>query len=218
MADYTPRFPFSASAEVATEDSVELTRVTELSRHGCYLETTKQRAAGMRVTVKIMNNNQTFEATATVLYSRPTIGMAVAFREVKPVFRSMLKDWLHQSLEEQNRKPTISLMSRKTRRSPRIPFIAVAEMAHRDSGDRVSCQVSTLNLHGCYVETQNTLPIGREITIKIFAESECFAATGKVVYELANAAMGLAFEEVPLKSATLLREWLLKASGSSERL
>jgi hypothetical protein len=218
MVDYTPRFPFLASAEVASDDSVELTRVTELSRHGCYLETTKHRAAGTRVTVKITNNNQTFEATATVLYSRPTMGMAVAFRKVKPVFRSMLKDWLHQSLEEQNRKPSIASMSRKIRRSPRIPFIAVAEIAHRDSGGRTSGQVSTLNLHGCYVETQNTLPVGREISIKIFAESECFVATGKVVYELANAAMGLAFEEVPTKSAALLRGWLLKASGGSERL
>jgi hypothetical protein len=107
MADRTPRFPFSASAEVASDDSVELTRVTELSRHGCYLETTKHRTAGTRVIVKIMNKGQIFEATATVLYSRPTMGMAVAFRKVKPLFRSMLKDWLHQSLEEQNRKPSI---------------------------------------------------------------------------------------------------------------
>jgi hypothetical protein len=76
----------------------------------------------------------------------------------------------------------------------------------------------TLSLHGCYVETHNTLPIGREISITIFAESECFAATGKVVYELAKSAMGLAFEKAPLKSAALLREWLAKASGDSERL
>jgi hypothetical protein len=82
-------------------------------------------------------------------------------------------------------------MSETPRRSPRIPFVAVAEIAHRGSGGRVSCQVSTLNLHGCYVETPNTLPIGREVLIKIFAESECFAATGKVVYELPNSAMGL---------------------------
>ena len=106
MARNAFRFPFSASAEVA-DDSVELTRVTELSRYGCYLETTKHRAPGTRATIKIINRGQIFEATATVLYSRPTMGMAVAFREVKPVFRSMLKDWLHQSLEEQNRKPSI---------------------------------------------------------------------------------------------------------------
>jgi hypothetical protein len=107
MARLVSRFPFSALAEVASEDSVELTRVTELSRHGCYLETTKHRAAGTRVIVKITSKDQIFEATATVLYSRPTMGMAVAFREVKPLFRSMLKDWLHQSLEQQNRKPSI---------------------------------------------------------------------------------------------------------------
>jgi hypothetical protein len=101
------RFPFSASAEVASDDSVELTHVTELSRYGCYLETAKHRTPGTRATIKIMNKGRIFEATATVLYSRPTMGMAVAFREVKPLFRSMLKDWLHQSLEEQNRKPSI---------------------------------------------------------------------------------------------------------------
>jgi hypothetical protein len=230
MADRTPRFPFSGSAEVATDGSVELTRVTELSRHGCYLETTKHRTAGTRVTVKIVNKDQIFEATATVLYSRPTMGMAVAFREVKPLFRSMLKDWLQLSLNQQNQKPLIDnlkqsksvpsgdLLSRKIRRSPRIPFIAVAEIAHRDSGGRLSCQVSTLNLHGCYVETPNTLPIGSEVAIKIFAESECFAATAKVVYELPSSAMGLAFEEMPSKSAALLREWLVKASGGSECL
>jgi hypothetical protein len=109
MADRTPRFPFLASAEVASDDSVELTRVTELSRHGCYLETTKHRTAGTRVSVKITHKDQIFKATATVLYSRPTMGMAVAFREVKPLFRSMLKDWLQESLNGQNQKPSIEI-------------------------------------------------------------------------------------------------------------
>jgi PilZ domain len=214
---------------VASDDSVEVTRVTELSRHGCYLETTKHRTAGTRVTVKIINNDQIFEATATVLYSRPMMGMAVAFREVKPLFRSMLKDWLQESLNQQNQKPSIDnlklsksipsgvLMSRKMRRSPRIPFIAVAQIAYESDG-RLSCQVATLSLHGCYVETLITLPPGREVSIKIFAESEWFAATAKVVYELPNSAMGLAFEEVSLKSGEILRQWLLKASGGSELL
>src|SRR6202162_6702182 len=160
MADRTPRFPFSASAEVASDNSVELTRVTELSRHGCYLETTKHRTAGTRVTVKIINKDQIFEATATVLYSRPMKGMAVAFREVKPLFRSMLKDWLEESLNQQNQKPSIDNLKlsksitsgQKIRRSPRIPFIAVAQIAYQSDG-RLSCQVATLSLHGCYVET-----------------------------------------------------------------
>jgi PilZ domain len=158
------------------------------------------------------------------------MGMAVAFREVKPLFRSMLKDWLQESLNQQNQKPSIdnlnlsksipsgASMRQKTRRSPRIPFIAIAEIAYRESEGRLSCQVATLSLHGCYVETSNTLPIGREVSIKIFAESKWFAATAKIVYELPNSAMGLAFEEVSLKSGAILRQWLLKASGGPELL
>jgi hypothetical protein len=229
MADRTARFPFSASAEVASDDSVELTRVTELSRHGCYLETTKHRTAGTRP-VKIINKDQTFEATATVLYSRPMTGMAVAFREVKPLFRSMLKDWLQESLNQQNQKPSIdnlklsksipsgALMSQKIRRSPRFPFIAIAEIAYRESGGRLGCRVAKLSFHGCYVNTPNTLPIGSEVSIKIFTESECFAATAKVIYQLPDSGMGFAFEEVSLKNGELLRKWLYKASGGPERL
>jgi PilZ domain-containing protein len=108
-------------------------------------------------------------------------------------------------------------MNDKIPRSPRLPFVTVAEIAYRDSGGRLSCQVSTLSFHGCYVEALNTLATGSEVAIKMFSESECVVATAEVVYELPDAAMGLAFEEVPLKSAALLREWLLKASGGSER-
>ena len=106
----------------------------------------------------------------------------------------------------------------KPRRSLRLPFIAVAEIAHRESGGRLSCQVAKLSHHGCYVEVPNTLPIGREVSIKIFAESECFACTARVVYELPNSGMGLAFEEVSLENQALLRQWLLKASGEPERI
>ena len=107
MARRASRFPFSASAEVASDDSVELTRVTELSRYGCYLETSKHRMPGTRVTVKITKKYRMFEATATVLYCRPTMGMGVVFREVKPVFQAILEDWLQQSLKEQNEGPSI---------------------------------------------------------------------------------------------------------------
>jgi hypothetical protein len=98
------------------------------------------------------------------------------------------------------------------RRSPRLPFIAVAEIAHRGSGGRLSCQVAKLSFHGCYVEAPSTLPVGREVSIKIFAESECFACTARVVYELPNSGMGLAFGEVSLEKQALLNQWLLKAN------
>jgi len=109
-------------------------------------------------------------------------------------------------------------MNQKIRRGPRYPFIAVAEIAHRESGGNFSCRVSELSLNGCYVDMLNTLPIGSEVATKIFAESECFEANAKVIYAHPNLGMGLAFEQVSLKSQTLLRQWLLKASGGPDRL
>jgi hypothetical protein len=102
-------------------------------------------------------------------------------------------------------------MNYKTRRSPRFPFIAVVEIAHTESAGKFSCRVSELSLHGCYVDMLNTLPVGSEVAIKIFAESECFEANSKVIYAHPNLGMGLAFEQVSLKSGELLRQWLLKA-------
>jgi hypothetical protein len=113
MARGTPRFPFSGSAEVSSDDLVELTRVTELSRYGCYLETSKRWTPGTQVTVKIAKKYRLFEATATVLYSRPTMGMGLVFREVKPVFQTILEDWLQESLKEQNQGPSIGSFESK---------------------------------------------------------------------------------------------------------
>jgi hypothetical protein len=107
-------------------------------------------------------------------------------------------------------------MGQENRRSPRFPFIAVAEITHTDSGEQLDSRVAELSLNGCYVDMLNTLPIGSEIALKIFAESECFEATAKVVYAHSNLGMGLAFQEVSLKSASLLRQWLLKASDATK--
>ena len=101
-------------------------------------------------------------------------------------------------------------------RSPRYPFIAVAEIIHPESGGILGSQVTKISLNGCFVDTPTTLPVGSEVVIRIFAESECFAATAKVVYANSNSGVGLAFREVPLKSAALLRQWLLKASDTAK--
>jgi hypothetical protein len=100
-------------------------------------------------------------------------------------------------------------MGQENRRSPRFPFIAVAEITHTDSGEQLDSRVAELSLNGCYVDMLNTLPVGSEIVIKIFAESECFEAAARVIY---------AFQQVSLKSGQLLRQWLLKASDAAKNL
>jgi PilZ domain len=93
-----PRFSSSASAEVVWNGLVELTRVSEISRYGCYLETSTTLEQGNIILVRIMDHGGLFEAGATVLYSRPG-GVGVAFHDVKSVFQTMLDEWLGQSIE-----------------------------------------------------------------------------------------------------------------------
>lgn len=102
----TPRFPFSAPAEVFREGHpIENTRVNELSLYGCYLDARRPLPRGTAVTIKIISAGQYFEASATVIYSQPTLGMGLAFREVKPLFLLVLQKWLRQALEQQNSPP-----------------------------------------------------------------------------------------------------------------
>ncbi len=104
----TPRFPFSATAEITHAGSVYESRVTELSLYGCYLETCIPVHCGGRVMIRITTGGQFFEASASVLYSRPPLGTGVAFREVKPPFHAALQEWLQQSLDKQNILPSIT--------------------------------------------------------------------------------------------------------------
>ena len=82
----TARVRFSASAELIRGDLVESTLVTELSLRGCYVEPTSPLPRGTLVTVKIFAGGEFFQATATVLYSRATLGMGLCFSGVKPEF------------------------------------------------------------------------------------------------------------------------------------
>lgn len=103
----TPRFPFSASAEITRLDTsaTESAHVNELSLYGCYLDSRLPLPRGTRVIVKILSGGQFFEAPASVVYSQPTLGMGLAFRDVKPVFLAVLQKWLRQALDKQNAPP-----------------------------------------------------------------------------------------------------------------
>lgn len=103
----TPRFPFSAPAEIATSGPTVETQVTELSAYGCYLESTAPFPSGTRVTIRISAGGQCFEAKASVLYSQPNLGMGIVFRDVKPQSQAILHEWLRQSLDKQNARPSI---------------------------------------------------------------------------------------------------------------
>ena len=108
-------------------------------------------------------------------------------------------------------------MFMEQRRTPRFPFVAVAEITEKESGRELVTQVSELSVNGCYIDEQNPFPSGTIVTLKIFSKSEVFDATAKVLYAHPNLGMGLLFQGVSLRSGAVLREWLLAAKASEEK-
>ncbi len=96
------RFSFNASAEIAPENSPSATvsvRATEISLHGCYLETPAPFAELSPVFVKIFYADEYFESKGTVVYVKPAAGMGLEFREVKPHCRIVLQKWILAALQ-----------------------------------------------------------------------------------------------------------------------
>jgi hypothetical protein len=97
------RWPFDARAEIFPQDSGRiLTRVTEISLHGCYLEFTPLQK-GSHVLVKIFAGSDFFEAGATVIFSQPNMGSGLAFRDIKPYFLIVLQEWLTQAMKDKDK-------------------------------------------------------------------------------------------------------------------
>lgn len=99
-------------------------------------------------------------------------------------------------------------MEQERRRSPRISFIASAEVLAQDTGSRMSTRISDLSAEGCYVDTINPLAAGTLVQLKIFTDSRLFEAPATVVYSHTHLGMGLTFGEVPQNYQSVLQAWL----------
>lgn len=90
------RYPFVANAEVVEETSgAKITaRVSELSLYGCYVDMVTPFPKGTPVIVKIFTETEFFEAHGTVVYSHTHLGVGVTFRDVKPLYKTVLQKWL----------------------------------------------------------------------------------------------------------------------------
>ena len=94
-----PRVPFVASAELLEVDTGTRmnAQVSELSLHGCYVDSLNPLPKGTSVYVKIFTEEYFFETPAIVVYCHPHLGMGLAFHDVKPHFVGVLQNWLMAS-------------------------------------------------------------------------------------------------------------------------
>jgi len=87
------RCPFVASAEVTELHSGTLLsgRSSELGLGGCYVDSLNPFPEGMLVGFRLLRDQGVFEAKAKVVYCDPVFGMGLAFTEITPDQRSILK-------------------------------------------------------------------------------------------------------------------------------
>jgi hypothetical protein len=98
-----PRYVFIASAELLDiqSDVRVASRVSELSKYGCYLDMMNPFPKDSMVLVKIIEGNVSFQAKARVVYATQNMGCGITFLEVEPNDQSVLDRWL----EELAKKP-----------------------------------------------------------------------------------------------------------------
>ena len=94
------------------------------------------------------------------------------------------------------------------RRSPRIPFIASAEVTDIETQTRLLARTGDISQHGCYMDMINPLPLGTIVRIEIANDDGRFGATAGVVYSQPHLGMGLVFQEVEPQNESILKKWL----------
>lgn len=95
----TPRYSFIAHAELCEDRSQVrvVTRVSELSLYGCYLDMMNPFPPDTLVMLKITANEEMFEAHARTIYSTPNLGAGVVFLDVAPKYQPILRRWLESA-------------------------------------------------------------------------------------------------------------------------
>ena len=93
-----PRYAFVATTELTdAANSVKLSgRVTEISRHGCYVDIANTLPVGTTLNVRISRDQGAFVTPGKILYVQEHIGMGVAFLETPKDQLEILDSWLAQ--------------------------------------------------------------------------------------------------------------------------
>ncbi len=99
-------------------------------------------------------------------------------------------------------------METELRRSPRVSFIAAAEIMEANTQVRLSARTSDISRHGCYMDMVNPLPTGVAVKIAIAHGQRTFSATAGVVYSRAPLGMGLEFRDIDKTEQDKLEQWL----------
>src|SRR6266478_3150597 len=111
--------------------------------------------------------------------------------------------------------PSVAVAGVDRRTHPRYKFIAAGEVVEADSGMRIETRVRDLSQQGCYVDTDNALPLGTVTDVRIRKGAQLFEARARVVYSRAGAGMGLVFTAIEPERLRTLETWLAESRETS---
>jgi hypothetical protein len=110
-----PRYEFKATVEVvAAESGTRIqTRLRDLSRKGCYVDTNSPFPLETAAEIRITKGAQSFEARARVVFSQASKGMGLVFTGIEREQLGTLETWIGESRET-------SWLAANRRRSQRV--------------------------------------------------------------------------------------------------
>jgi hypothetical protein len=111
--------------------------------------------------------------------------------------------------------PSVAPAGADRRTHPRYEFIAAVEVIAAESGARIETRVRDLSQQGCYVDTNNALPLGTVTDVRITKGAQLFEAQARVVYSRASKGMGLVFTAIEPEPLRILETWLVESRETS---
>src|SRR5216683_2050618 len=119
------------------------------------------------------------------------------------------------SVAESHASPFVAPTGADRRTHPRYEFVAAVEVVAAESGARIETRVRDLSQQGCYVDTDNALPLGTVTDVRIRKGAQLFEARARVVYSRAGAGMGLVFTAIEPERLRTLETWLAESRETS---
>ncbi len=111
--------------------------------------------------------------------------------------------------------PTVALAGADRRTYPRYEFTAAVEVVAAESGARMETRIRDLSQQGCYVDTNNALPLGTVTDVRITKGAQLFEARARVVYSRTGKGMGLVFTAIEPEPLRTLETWLVVSRETS---
>jgi PilZ domain len=71
-------------------------QTSDISIHGCFLDTLTPHSPGTRIRVHLHRGNETFQSLGLVVYTHEGLGMGIAFQETDAGQQKLLQEWIGQ--------------------------------------------------------------------------------------------------------------------------